>query len=88
MLTLYINNYGGWNWTQTEYQETKVVFTGPDADKIAADYLSRKPHLVVHLDTDVVLENFPLVDEILYPSCEHGLSAWLCTGPSHYPIDM
>jgi hypothetical protein len=21
------------------------------------------------------------------PSCEHGLSAWLCEGPQHYPMD-
>lgn len=21
------------------------------------------------------------------PDCEHGLSAWLCVGPSHYPMD-
>ena len=20
--------------------------------------------------------------------CEHGLSAWLCEGPQHYPMDM
>lgn len=20
--------------------------------------------------------------------CEHGLAAWLCVGPSHYPTDM
>jgi hypothetical protein len=21
------------------------------------------------------------------PECEHGLSAWLCAGPMHYPAD-
>jgi len=20
------------------------------------------------------------------PDCEHGLSAWLCAGPMHYPV--
>ena len=24
---------------------------------------------------------------LLYPRCEHGLSDWLCNGPSHYPPD-
>lgn len=23
----------------------------------------------------------------LYEECEHGLSAWLCAGPGHYPSD-
>ena len=23
----------------------------------------------------------------LYPTCEHGLSADLCEGPEHYPVD-
>ena len=26
-------------------------------------------------------------NEILETECEHGLSAWLCAGPGHYPAD-
>ena len=26
-------------------------------------------------------------EEIPYEECEHGLSAWLCEGPSHYPME-
>lgn len=32
----------------------------------------------------VELENESPEDE----TCEHGLSAWLCAGPAHYPADM
>jgi hypothetical protein len=30
------------------------------------------------------LEPYTRPDDV----CEHGLSAWLCVGPSHYPTDM
>jgi hypothetical protein len=26
--------------------------------------------------------------ELDAPPCEHGLAAWLCAGPGHYPMDM
>lgn len=29
----------------------------------------------------------PLTEEEM-ALCEHGMSAWLCAGPSHYPMDM
>ena len=87
MLTLYINAYGGWNWTKTEWQEVKVIFEGPNADKMAADYIGRKGHLVIQADHDADLSSFPLTEEALYPSCEHGLSASLCAGPDHYPME-
>ncbi len=31
---------------------------------------------------------FPTLFDLLYPTCEHGLSASLCDGPGHYPADM
>lgn len=31
---------------------------------------------------------FPRLYDLLYPTCEHGLSASLCEGPQHYPMDM
>lgn len=86
MLTLYINGYGGWHWTKTEGQRTKVVFDGPNADALAADYISRKGHLVIEAE-DYDPNEFPMVEEKLYPSCEHGLSASLCAGPDHYPME-
>lgn len=30
----------------------------------------------------------PLLEEYFYPRCEHGMSAQLCAGPGHYPMDM
>lgn len=86
MLTLFINNNGGWDWTRAVGQRTKVIFDGPNADSMAADYISRKGHLVIEAE-DYNPESFPKVEEALYPSCEHGLSASLCAGPGHYPMD-
>lgn len=38
-------------------------------------------------DEDDDLDAFPATLDVLFPSCEHGLSAWLCAGPGHYPMD-
>ena len=86
MITLYINNYGGWDWTRQGGQRAKVIFEGPNADRMAADYIARKGYLVIEEDQDLI--NYPLTAEALYPSCEHGLSLSLCAGPGHYPMDM
>jgi hypothetical protein len=37
-----------------------------------------------HEDHDINLCGYYDLDE---PTCEHGLSAWLCEGPSHYPLE-
>lgn len=29
-----------------------------------------------------------LLEDFLYPKCEHGLSLRLCAGPGHYPSDL
>lgn len=34
-------------------------------------------------ETDISDEHKRLID-LLYPECEHGMSAWLCEGPMHY----
>lgn len=81
MITLHISGYGGWGWS-------KVIFEGPNADKVAADYISRKGHLVIMEDENQELDDFPLTYDALYPECEHGLSLSLCAGPGHYPMDM
>ena len=38
--------------------------------------------------TDELAEVSDTMADFLWPSCEHGLSAWLCAGPMHYPADM
>lgn len=74
-----------------------VTFEGHEMDRIAADYITRLTdsghpdqgqygrysfHIVQEETTlDVPL---PLVWELLYPSCEHSLSALDCYGPGHY----
>ncbi len=75
MLTLYICNAG------------RVVFDGPGADFRAVEFMKRKPHLTFYPDDSYDPQDFPLVDEVFNPSCEHGLSLSLCAGPNHYPMD-
>lgn len=103
-LTLWISRYGGWNFDRTSGSMTKVVFTGPDADAIAADYVARRVYadrsidevltfgLAVDTSWDLEVENdwnaFPLTAAALNPECEHGLSLALCAGPGHYPVDL
>lgn len=100
-LTLWISAYGGWDWTRTKGSMTKVVFSGPNADDVAADWWARRVGvrydeagqvtswgLVVEPDEATDWDAFPKVLALLNPTCEHGLSANLCAGPGHYPIDL
>ena len=60
-----------------------------DSDKVAADYIAKnKNRFAFHLeDFDSLPLDWDLTYEALFPQCEHGLSAWLCAGPGHYPAD-
>lgn len=102
-LTLWISRYGGWDYDRKRGSMTKVVFTGPKADEVAADYVARRIYagrsleetltfgLAVSECWDEGVENdwsaFPLTSAALNPTCEHGLSLALCAGPGHYPMD-
>lgn len=72
-----------------------ATFTGPDADKIAAEFIKARYsthafNLEVEGQTEDTLDlaDFPLVSDLLFPVCQHGLSAHLCAGPGHYPADL
>jgi hypothetical protein len=80
MITLQASADGGWHYFT-------VRFVGDNVDARAAEYIKRKGKLVFDIADDQ-LDGHPLTQEALYPSCEHGLSAWLCAGPGHYPTDM
>lgn len=69
----------------------KTVFTGTDAeiDANAASFWEARKTYCAMWDWS---ENQPTVDpdrhpitfDLLYPTCEHGLSGLLCSGPNHY----
>jgi hypothetical protein len=83
---VFISAYGGWNWTKTEGQATKVTFA---TDAQGAAYIETHRHLVLSIDQeDPAWDNAPLMLGAMYPSCEHGLSLHLCAGPGHYPAGM
>ena len=56
-------------------------------DELAAAYVrERGDRLCFHAeDAEADWQQWPLLMEALYPTCEHGLSAQLCYGPGHYP---
>jgi hypothetical protein len=77
---------GGWGpWT-------KVTVAATDAaDAAAAAFLARatryvpgEPYNVTNLD-DASGDLRDQLAELLFPTCEHGLSAHLCAGEGHYP---
>jgi hypothetical protein len=86
-LTLWISAYGGWNWDKSTGSSVRVVFQGPEADAMAAEYVRTHGHLTISGDEHNEWDAFPLVTAALYPQCEHGMSLWLCAGPGHYPAD-
>lgn len=65
-----------------------VTFAGTGADAAAADYMKTRgsTHDFVFADEDETdYMTAPLTFAAMFPSCEHGLSEWLCAGPNHYP---
>jgi hypothetical protein len=69
-------------------QTYDVLFYGDDAqieNNAVQFYLS---HCYTHImETDSNLSQFPRLFDLMHPTCEHGLSANLCYGPSHYCSD-
>lgn len=63
-------------------------------DEAAADFIARKRstcamEIVNDEDGegDAIAAAFPKALDVLFPTCEHGLSQSLCFGPGHYPPD-
>ncbi|WIC90175.1 hypothetical protein SEA_VROOMVROOM_25 [Arthrobacter phage VroomVroom] len=77
-IALYVTRPGGWHGGY------RVIFQGPQADAMAAEYIKTRPG---HFDLDYEdwePAEIPLTMEALDPTCEHGLSSRLCAGPGHY----
>lgn len=85
---LWIMPYGGWNWAKDGTTGfTRVIFQGPNADAMAADYISSHGHLPMEAGEDAASDwdAFPLTNRALNPLCEHQMSLHLCMGPDHFP---
>lgn len=84
--TVYLVRDKGWG------ARVKITIAStPEADKAAAAFLARVTHYEFGQDNYHVTEpgedNNPYGDamtELLYPTCEHGMSAQLCMGPMHF----
>jgi hypothetical protein len=60
-------------------------------DAAAADFIARKGATCAfwiandeETEGDAIYAAFPLAYAALFPLCEHGLSAQLCSGPNHF----
>lgn len=65
-------------------------FEGPDAETMALQFIEPRgmTHAIYELESEPFdYYRYPKLYDFLYPTCEHGLSANLCAGPSHYPLD-
>lgn len=45
----------------------------------------RSTHAFYNSEVNPLCNGWENLAEILYPTCEHGLSESLCAGPDHYP---
>lgn len=54
---------------------------------MATRFIMNKGYLVIEPDEDTDWTLFPLTYDIVFPTCEHGMSMSLCHGPNHYPMD-
>lgn len=82
-LRLWVSVNGGWShFTVTFSGRDKVV----DARAVAwMDTVADRMSFEAHDPESIDWSRFPRTYEHLNPTCEHGLSAWLCMGPMHYP---
>ena len=66
-----------------------VIWEGPNAEADALKYITDRgrTHAVWERESDPVGLEYGKLLDYLYPTCEHGLSEWLCEGPNHYPSD-
>lgn len=57
-------------------------------EQAAAFILSRySTHVVrpeTEADAELVMDTWPVTADLLWPTCEHGLSGSLCSGPNHF----
>lgn len=82
-VTLYVSGYGDVPFSYF------VTFEGPAAEALALSYVNARPDTYF---SETPLrpfsgEAFPQLAAKLYPTCEHGMSAWNCYGSSHYVRD-
>lgn len=56
----------------------------------AIDFINRKKstHAIHEVDGFPVSDEHQRLLEVLHPTCEHGLSANLCMGSTHYAADF
>jgi hypothetical protein len=55
----------------------------------ALDFIARRSstHAIFELEDAPIDQAHVKLNDVLHPTCEHGLSASLCYGPSHYASD-
>lgn len=75
-------------WAHHCKNRTNFIVRFLDQDQAIAWIEERKStHAVTQIEGEPIPETAERLLDYLYPSCEHGLSASLCVGPTHYPME-
>ncbi|WNN94015.1 hypothetical protein SEA_NITRO_59 [Arthrobacter phage Nitro] len=80
----YSNFSSGYAWAKCSdcgWRGTKHLGAGPLSNKLA------RKEADAHDAEHAAKEAEAPYEEADVEECEHGLSAWLCAGPMHYPAD-
>lgn len=75
-------------WAHHCKNRTNFIVRFPDQDQAIAWSKEREStHVVSQIDSEPIPEEAERLLDYLHPSCEHGLTASLCVGPTHYPME-
>jgi hypothetical protein len=69
--------------------ERRSIFVTFCSEQAAVRYVKARTSYcaIFPVEGHPVPETWTELLDVLYPTCEHGLSLQLCMGPEHYPTD-
>jgi hypothetical protein len=66
-----------------------VTFEGDAAEQMAISYVKARwsTHAIYEIESNPIDQQYTQLLDLLYPTCEHGLSQSNCYGSQHYYFD-
>lgn len=69
----------------------RVTFEeGPGVEERALAWINERgmTHAIFEVEESPIPTCYGKLLDLLYPTCSHGMSLWLCEGPNHYAPDL